>query len=142
VPAGVMIEVRLQSSISSATSHAGDPFSAVLDHPITVDDETIVPAGAHVSGRVVTAKRAHGPGQPGFLRLTLSGITIGETPVPIESSSTFARGKVHQQDALPGTTDMSEVRMMPERRLSFRLARPLLVQVTTPSQAKVSSKRP
>src|SRR3954470_24358987 len=53
LPAGTAVTVRLQNSVSSAASHAGDRFDAVLDAPLVVNGKTIAPAGANVVGRVV-----------------------------------------------------------------------------------------
>src|SRR5262245_16112932 len=53
IPAGVAIYVRLQQSLSSATAQTGQAFSAVLDEALTVENQTVVPQGAAVTGKVV-----------------------------------------------------------------------------------------
>src|SRR3569833_2037999 len=50
VPAGTPVTVRLQNSVSSASSNAGDRFDAVLDAPLVVAGKTLAPAGANVTG--------------------------------------------------------------------------------------------
>src|SRR5581483_9044197 len=55
IPVGTAINVRLQSSLSSGTSQAGQSFDAVIDQPIVVNGRTIVPSGAEATGRVVAA---------------------------------------------------------------------------------------
>jgi hypothetical protein len=127
VPAGTAIDVRLQSTVSSASSHSGDSFLAVLDRPIVVDGETLVPAGTSLSGRVVTAKRSLNGGEPGFLRLTLASIAVSGKQIPVGSSSMFARGGPNNRR---GINDEGErdIRLIPERRLKFRLAQPLKLQ--------------
>jgi hypothetical protein len=127
LPAGLVFEVRLRAAISSATAHSGDSFLAVLSRPIVMDGEDTVPAGTLLSGRVVTAKRSANGGQPGFLRLTLSAITIGDKQFPVESSSLFARGAPPKSPAPSAASGGSDIRLGPERELSFRLVRPLLV---------------
>src|SRR5436853_180437 len=37
IPAGTPLEVRMQSSVSSATASAGQEFEAVLDEPLVVN---------------------------------------------------------------------------------------------------------
>src|SRR5947209_6831795 len=64
LPEGIPIPVRLQSTISSQTSHTGDSFSAIIDQPIEIDGQSIVPSGTSASGRVLEAKAAQGAQEP------------------------------------------------------------------------------
>src|SRR3954452_8582837 len=41
VPAGTVVAVRLQNSVSSATASPGDTFEAVLDEPLVVKGQTV-----------------------------------------------------------------------------------------------------
>src|ERR1700729_3055808 len=45
LPEGTGLPVRLQSALSSASSHAGDSFSATIDEPVTIDGQTVIPRG-------------------------------------------------------------------------------------------------
>jgi hypothetical protein len=58
VPAGTDIGVRMIDSISSKTNATGQTFRASLAEPLTVDGETIIPAGAPVSVLLAEAKGA------------------------------------------------------------------------------------
>src|SRR6478672_7434880 len=49
IPAGTPIKVRLQSFVSSAASHAGDAFTAVLEEPVVIDSETVIARGATIT---------------------------------------------------------------------------------------------
>jgi len=51
-PAGTELHVRLVTPVGSYASRAGDPVSAVLIAPVTVDDQIILPQGSMLSGRV------------------------------------------------------------------------------------------
>ncbi|HZU22650.1 MAG TPA: hypothetical protein VE998_07430 [Terriglobales bacterium] len=97
LPAGTAISVALQSSISSATAVAGQSFEAVLDQPLVVDGVTIAPKGAPVTGRVVAARSSGRFHKPGFLRLTLTGITLHGQAVQLETSSVFVQGGSHEK---------------------------------------------
>ena len=97
MPAGTPITIRLQSAVSSATSHAGDPFEAVLDEPILVQGQTIAPRGATVTGRVVAAKSSGRLHDPGYLRLTLASITVKGKALPVQTSSIFLKGGSHEK---------------------------------------------
>jgi hypothetical protein len=97
LPAGTPITVRLQAAISSATAHSGDAFEAALDDPIVVDEQTIVPRGAAVTGRVVAAKSSGRLQDPGYLRLTLATIEINGKALPVQASSIFVKGGSHEK---------------------------------------------
>jgi hypothetical protein len=51
--AGTPLSVRLTTGISSRTSRAGDPVSAVLIEPVQVEGRTVLPAGSSVQGNVL-----------------------------------------------------------------------------------------
>jgi len=97
VPAGTVVAVRLQSSVSSATAQPGDTFDAVLDEPLVVKGETVAPKGTPVTGRVVEAKSSGRLHDSGYLRLTLASISIKGRNVPVQSSSLFAKGANHNK---------------------------------------------
>lgn len=57
VPAGAILEVRLQSAVSSYTTKPDDQLTAMLIAPVEGDGRILLPAGIRVFGHVVTAKR-------------------------------------------------------------------------------------
>src|SRR3989449_9548065 len=65
IPAGTPITIRLQSSVSSAASHAGDSFEAVLDEPIIVQGQTVGPRGTAGLGGGVGREGPPRPPEPG-----------------------------------------------------------------------------
>ncbi len=97
LPAGTPITIRLQSAVSSATSHSGDTFEGVLDEPIVIQGQTAVARGANVTGRVVDAKASGHLHDPGYLRLTLTSISINGKMVPLQTSSIFVKGASHEK---------------------------------------------
>jgi hypothetical protein len=96
IPAGTLIAVRLQSSVSSANAAPGQEFDAVLDEPLVVNGQTIAPRGAAAVGRVVSARSSGRLHNPGYLRLALASVEINGKSVPVESSSIFIQGKSHR----------------------------------------------
>jgi hypothetical protein len=92
LPEGTLLTICLQRDLSSASAHTNDTFAAILDAPIVINGQTLVPRGAAVSGRVLASQHATGPHDPGYLRLALVSLTVGEKPIPIETSSLFAKG--------------------------------------------------
>jgi len=97
IPAGTPITVRLQSSVSSASSQSGDSFEAALDEPVVINGQTVAPRGATVTGKVVEAKASGHLQDPGYLRLTLTAISIDAKLLPIQTSSIFAKGGSHEK---------------------------------------------
>ena len=97
IPAGTPITIRLQSSGSSAESHSGESFEAVLDEPIVVDGQTVAPRGAAVTGKVVAAKASGRLQDPGYLRLTLTSLEVNGKPLPLQTSSVFVKGGSHEK---------------------------------------------
>jgi len=92
VPANTAIYVRLQQSISSATAQSGQNFSAVLDEPLMVEGQTLAPSGAAVTGKVVAVRESGHLRNAGYLRITLSSITLNGKTVPLQTNSVFVSG--------------------------------------------------
>jgi hypothetical protein len=141
VPAGTPIAIRLQSFLSSAASHSGDSFTAILDEPIVIGGQTVAPLGAAVTGKVVEAQPADRLHDPGYLRLTLTTITVNGKPLLVQSSSLFVKGASVRDGSAKGglvqkrrpaistasyALGKQDVEFSTERRLTFRLIRPLL----------------
>jgi hypothetical protein len=58
VPSGTVLQVRTVEGLSSETNHEADPWHGTLNSDITVEDQTVIPAGAEVEGRVMEAHAA------------------------------------------------------------------------------------
>lgn len=134
--------MRLQSVLSSATSHAGDSFSATIDEPVVVDGQTLVARGMSANGRVLEAKASTGsrgssPGsspEPGYLRIVLVSLSVGDRTVMIETSSIFAKGAPREERSpAVGTSSGASQKDRNivfgiDRRLNFRLAQTVDLQ--------------
>jgi len=124
LPEGTPIPVRLQTALSSASSHAGDSFSAIVDEPVIVDGQTVVGKGTTATGRVLEVKASansrdgspsgqdggqensansphdsprDGSSEPGYLRIVLVSLNVGGKAVAIETSSIFAKGGLREE---------------------------------------------
>ncbi|MBZ5492993.1 MAG: hypothetical protein LAO76_18910 [Acidobacteriia bacterium] len=91
LPAGSHATVRLNTSLSSATAHAGEIWSGTLTHDIVEHGKVVVHAGAPVKGKVTYVNRSGRLHKPGALTLRLSSIN-GET---VYSSRVTRQGKSH-----------------------------------------------
>ena len=132
IPEGTALTVSLEHSLSSASARTNESFAAVLDDPIVIDGQTVVPGGALVNGRVLDARSATPPREHGYLRVALTSLKVGERQVPITTSSLFAKSGSHQEsgakmspasDTTMGgaSNDSKEMVFAPGRRLTFRL---------------------
>lgn len=52
VPAGTVLMVRLDTTLATFSNRPGDPFRGIINQPVMVHGETLIPAGAVVEGRV------------------------------------------------------------------------------------------
>lgn len=97
IPAGTPLTVRLQSEVSSASAQSGETFDAVLDEPVVVKGETVIPRGANVVGRVVAANKGGRLHKPAYLRITLASVTLHGKNVSVDTSSISLAGKSHKK---------------------------------------------
>ncbi len=148
LPEGTPIPIRLQSALSSASSHAGDTFNATIDEPVVIDGQTLIARGTPATGRVLEAKpsassrglsRESSP-EPGYLRIVLVSLKVGGRPVMIETSTIFAKGGTREgRNPAMGTASAAsqkdknkdkdkDIVFGIDRRLSFRLAQTVDLQ--------------
>lgn len=92
VPASTAIYVRLQQSLYSSSAQAGQRFSAVLDEPLVLDNQTVAPTGTPVEGRVVAARESGHLHNSGYLRITLSSMTLNGKSFPLQTNSVSVSG--------------------------------------------------
>lgn len=52
LPTRTVLNVKLETAITTSASKSGDPFSARLTQPVMLDGKTVLPVGASVQGRV------------------------------------------------------------------------------------------
>lgn len=92
VPANTIIYVRLRQSVTSATAQTGQSFAAVLDQPLQVDNQTVAPQGAEISGKVLAARESGRMHTAGYVRITLSSITLNGKTLAMQTNSAIAGG--------------------------------------------------
>ena len=114
LPEGKSMAIRLRAPLSSASAHAGNTFDGTIDEPVVEEDQTLVPRGAAVVGRVLDAKPSTGNDR-GYLRIALVSVEVGGKTVLIDTSSIFAKAGARDGGAA------KEVVITPERRLTFHL---------------------
>jgi hypothetical protein len=132
LPAGTLLTVRLKNPISAEHADATAIFEAVVDQPILMEGNQLVPVGATVAGRVESARASNLKRNRGYLRLTLASIHLAGVDVPLQTSSLFVGGNAGQTQApqspvLDGQASATVVRLEKGRRLVFRLTQPVYV---------------
>jgi hypothetical protein len=139
IPTGTLIRVRLQQDISNTTAVAGDPFQAVLDTPVIVDGQTVAVSGCSVGGTVIAARRSRSLHEGGYLRISLSSVSINGNKVPLQTHSLLLQSQVAQPSSHAGSGGraksakdqpagtQSEVKFTAQSQLVFRLTQPVTV---------------
>jgi hypothetical protein len=52
LPPGTAVKMKLETTLATFSSKAGDPFSARVTEPVVMDGKILIPIGATVEGRV------------------------------------------------------------------------------------------
>jgi hypothetical protein len=133
LPAGTLITVQMESSLSIAHVNAGDPFTATVAGPLAIDGDTLIERGTPVSGRVESAQPPADhrglSNDPGYVRLTLNTITVDGRALALQTSSLFARGTLQASGSSknPGPNFTNAFQVQKGRRLTFRLIAPVML---------------
>jgi hypothetical protein len=106
-PAGTALTVTVGQALSSKTSQAGETFLATLAQPVSTSSGgkmASIPAGAAVSGTVVSAKSKGKFKGEAELSLALTSITIGGHSYSIQTAelSSTSKGKGKRTAATTG----------------------------------------
>jgi len=128
IPAGSLLTVRLKVPLI-AVSGSQESFEAVLDEPVLVDGNILIPRDAIVSGEVESAHVSNTKPDRGYVRLTLNSVQVDGVAVPIQTASLFAR-QPSGTDADPVT-----IRLESGRRLTFRLKEQVFLRPNVPKAA-------
>lgn len=119
IPAGTLLAVRLKGALTSAATSGNTLFEAVVDQPVLIDGNTIVPRGTAVIGKVESVRISTSNPERGYVRLALQSVHLGGVDVPVQTASLSARQGPSAD--LQGST----VRLEDGRRLTFRLMEPI-----------------
>ncbi len=82
-------KIILQSRLSSKLSEPGDPITAVLDEPLYVGGQLVLPRGTEFMGRVTQVTAAKRPQKQGSIAIAFERIALsyGEEPVAVVVTS-------------------------------------------------------
>lgn len=87
LPAGTAIRMKLQTALSSRSSHEGDAFSGRVTEAVVFRGKTVIPVGASISGRLLRISDPRRIVGTGSLRLRPENVILpnGQT-YPINAS--------------------------------------------------------
>jgi hypothetical protein len=89
----IMVDARLTTPLSSATSKPGDPVSATVTRPVfDPNHNLLVPEGATLEGTVTRARAARRLGRNGELRFGFRGLVDESGSIHVDGNITAASG--------------------------------------------------
>jgi hypothetical protein len=101
--AGVALDtpilVHLQTPLSSALCRAGDSFKATLQEAIVLRGQAVAAKGSLVTGKILEAKPSDPSREAGYLRLTLTGISLDGKSWRLQTSNIFVKGATYEREA-------------------------------------------
>ena len=86
VPAGTVVEVRLQESLSTKTNQAGESFEMQLDEDLIVDGKLLAPEASRVIGRLTHVKKSGKVEGLAQLGMDLQKIVVGDEEYSLKSN--------------------------------------------------------
>jgi hypothetical protein len=105
VPVGQLMDVRLQTALSSATATAEQRFEATTAADLMQGDRVLIPAGSRVRGVVSSVDRAGRVDRTGRLTLAFDEIQVNgrEYPMRAQATQVFESGGIREEGAKVGT---------------------------------------
>ena len=127
VPKGTAISATVGEALASNKNHAGDTFAAILSSPIKVGGKTVIPKGAHITGRVVTAKK-NGPAE---LTVALASVDLNGKSYKLVTDPIAPSGKspAKTDATATDTAKAKDITIAAEHRLKFKLAKDVKLPV-------------
>lgn len=74
LPIGTKISLQMETEINSKVSSVDDTFIAKISKPVIVREETVLPVGTIIEGRVIKIERAAAGGQAGRMEVRFETI--------------------------------------------------------------------
>ena len=123
VPAGTRVVVQTTSTITSVDAR-GTRVPAVLARPLLSNGRVIVPAGAKVTGQVVTSRRIHQSHER--LTVDITEIVVSGRTHPIRTTGAALVDNVNWKTRTGSTVTRGGYAVRAGRHLEFQLAQPLV----------------
>lgn len=96
LPAGTAIEVRVNESLSSETSQQGERFTGTVTSDVTDEQgRVMIPRGAEINGRVLSATPSGRLSDAGELQLSINTIRTATSVVNVTVEPFAVKGQSH-----------------------------------------------
>lgn len=125
VPKGTQLTAVVDKTLRSTKTHEGDTFAASLAAPVKIDGKTVLPKGAHVTGKVVHVKKDE-------LKVELASVTLHGKSYDLQTNTRRPSDKVkikasdkNEDKSKEKKTDNSTLAAKTE--LTFKLSKPVTV---------------
>jgi hypothetical protein len=105
VPVGQLMDVRLQTTLSSATATPEQRFEATTAADLMQGDRVLIPAGSTVRGIVSSVDRAGNIDRTGRLTLAFDEIVVNGREHPLRAMATevYESGGIREEGRTVGT---------------------------------------
>jgi hypothetical protein len=125
VPKGTAISATVGQTLATDKNKVGDTFAASLTTPIQVEGKTVIPKGAHVTGRIVTVKKHE-------LKVALASVVIHGKSYPLDTNSIAGpktQAKNDAKDTDKAKANKNVTLLAAKSQLTFKLAKPVTIPV-------------
>jgi hypothetical protein len=125
IPAGSPLEIRLRSTVDSASGRVDDPVRATLTQQVTQDGFELIPAGSMLHGKITESVAASRSNPLGRLVLEFHVVEHGET----HSLAMIATRPVAYEATPQKDVKLRDVQIAAGETVTVTLARPLIVHL-------------
>ena len=125
VPKGTQLTAIVDETLRSTKTHEGATFAASLAAPVKIDGKTVLPKGAHVTGKVVHVKKNE-------LKVELASVTLHGKSYELETNTRRPSDKVKVKSSVKNTEKSKEKKtdnsvLGAKTELTFKLSKPVSV---------------
>lgn len=125
VPKGTQLTAVVGQTLHSAKTHEGDTFAASLVAPVQVDGKTVLPKGAHITGKVVHVKKNE-------LKVELASVTLHGKSYDLQTNTRRPSDKVKVKSSDKNADTTKEKKtdnstLIAKTELTFKLSKPVTV---------------
>ena len=125
VPKGTQLTAVVDQTLHSTKTHEGDTFAASLATPVKVDGKTVLPKGAHVTGKVVHVKKNE-------LKVELASVTVHGRSYDLQTNTRRPSDKLKTKTSDKNADKSKEKKhdnsvLGARTELTFKLSRPVTV---------------
>ena len=125
VPKGTQLTAVVDKTLRSTKTHEGDTFAASLATPVKIDGKTVLPKGAHVTGKVVHVKKDE-------LKVELASVTLHGKSYDLQTNTRRPSDKVKIKASDKNAAKSKERKtdnstLAAKTELTFKLSKPVTV---------------